>query len=155
MERYNLDAVNKTLTITAGFAKAMQTIGSKEYSLYIRLMDEIPGLAVVRKTHKTPKHYISASGEKSRCNQFKHMTYQNMENFINALPQKEAFMREFTFLRDIAAKVQTNRYALVRKWFVEQFPKFRENPMFYLTNTVDVVKGAEVIEEDQAADDAA
>ena len=84
MERYTLNPVAKTLIITAAFAKAIQDINSEEYALYTQLMADIPNLEVVRKTHKTPTNYRSKSGEVSRCNQFKNLTYENMETFMVA-----------------------------------------------------------------------
>ena len=48
MEKYKLDVVNKTLTISKAFADALAnpTENCPEYDLYTRLMQEIPGLTV-------------------------------------------------------------------------------------------------------------
>jgi hypothetical protein len=146
MEKYKLNVVNKTLTITKGFAKAMATGEGDEYNLYTRLMQEIPGLTVVRKTHRTPTKCTSSSGEVFKCNQFKNLTYENMERFMAALPENEAYFEEYSFVRYAAATIQTNRYALVRKWFTAQFPEFRKNPLFYLYNKPEIVKAAKIIE---------
>lgn len=146
MEKYKLDIVNKTLTITKGFADAIANPGEEcaEYDLYTRLMREIPGLTVVRKTHRTPTAYTSNSGEKFRCNQFKNLKYENMERFISALPEHEAYFKEYYFIKDFAATIQTNGYALVRKWFMRQFPEFRKNPLFYIQYTPEIVKAADI-----------
>ena len=45
----------------------------------------------------------------------------------------------YNLIRYYAGEVQHNRYALVRKWFVEQFPEFRKNPLYYFNNTPEVV----------------
>lgn len=154
MEKYKLDVVNKTLTISKGFADAIANPSDKcaEYMLYTRLMREIPGLTVVRKTHRTPTAYTSSSGEKSCCNPFKNLKYENMERFMSALPNNEDYFTEYYFVKDFAATIQTNGYALVRKWFVAQFPEFRRNPMFYLNNSPTIVKAADfTAAEDLAA----
>lgn len=148
MEKYKLDVVNKTLTISKAFADAIAnpTDECKEYSLYTRLMQEIPGLTVVRKTHRTPTKCTSSRGEVFKCNQFKNLKYENMERFMAALPDNEVYFEQYSFLRYSAACVQTNRYALVRDWFIAQFPEFRKNPLFYLYNKPEIVNAAHVIE---------
>lgn len=148
MEKYKLNVVNKTLTISKAFADAIAnpTNDCEEYNLYTRLMQEIPGLTVVRKTHRTPTRYTSSSGEKFSCNQFKNLKYENMERFMAALPDNEVYFEEYRFLRHSAACVQTNRYALVRDWFIAQFPEFRKNPLFYFYNKPEIVKAATVLE---------
>lgn len=149
MESYKLDVVNKTLVITEGFNKKIQDIGSREFDLYTKLMEQIPGLTVVRKTHKSPAKCTSkSSGEVFNCNQFKNLTYQNMERFMSALPQAESYQEQYNFIRDYAARIQTNGYALVRRWFIAQFPEFRKNPLFYVYNTPTLVKASDIIPEE-------
>ena len=151
MERYRLDVVNKTLTITAGFEAKIQDFKSAEYNLYLRLMGEIPGLTIVRNTHKSPTHYTNHQGERFNCNQFKNLTYKNMEGFIESLPDHKEYKEQFVFLRDKASNIQTNRYKVVRNWFVAQFPQFRKNPMFYLTVHPATVPAADIIQEENQA----
>ena len=146
MEKYKLDIVNKTLTISKKFSKAVAEGEGEEYEFYTRLMEEIPGLSVVRKTHRTPTSYTSNRGEKFSCNQFKNLKYENMERFMAALPDNEAYFEQYSFLRYSAACIQTNRYALVRDWFIAQFPEFRKNPLLYLYNKPEIVRAADVIE---------
>ena len=151
MERYTFNPVAKTLVITAAFAKAIQDVNSEEYALYTQLMADIPNLEVIRKTHASPKKCVSKStGETFKCNQFKNLTYKNMETFIMGLPAAEAYMEEYLFLKNYAAEVQTNGYAIIRRWFVAQFPKFRTNPLAYLTNQPAVVSAAEVADQYEA-----
>ena len=146
MEKYKLDIVNKTLTISNEFGKAVASGKGDEYKLYTRLIKQIPGLTVVRKSHRTPTSYTSSSGEKFSCNQFKNLKYENMERFMAALPDSEVYFAEYSFLRYSASAIQTNRYALVRDWFITQFPEFRKNPLFYLHNKPEIVKAATVLE---------
>ena len=146
MEKYKLNVVEKTLTISKEFDKAVASGKGAEYKLYTRLMKEIPGLTVVRKSHRTPTSYTSSCGEKFSCNQFKNLKYENMERFMAALPDNEVYFAEYSFLRYSAACVQTNRYALVRDWFIAQFPEFRRNPLFYLYNKPEIVRAADVLE---------
>ena len=57
MKGYKLSLTAKTLTITKAFEEAWLDPESEEYKLYQRLMQEIPGLRVQRKTH--PMRMIS------------------------------------------------------------------------------------------------
>lgn len=159
MERYKFDAASKTLTITAGYAKRLNDMDSDEFKHYTAMMQAIPGLVVVNRSHRSPSKCTSkTTGEKFYCNQFKNLKYENMERFMSALPNSSEYFAEYDFLRDYATQMQTNGYTLVRRWFVAQFPHFRKNPLFYVYNTPTVVKASEVIDqeaEEAKQDDAA
>ena len=153
MERYKFDVVSKTLIITAGYAKKLNDLDSAEFKHYNAMMQAIPGLVVVNRSHRSPSKCTSKStGEKFKCNQFKNLTYPNMERFMDALPHGNVYRKEYDFLKDYASRIQTNGYALVRRWFVAQFPHFRKNPLFYVYNTPTLVKASEVIAETEASE---
>ncbi len=148
MERFTFNAVNKTLIITSGYAKKLNDMTSDEFKHYNAMMQAIPGLVVVNRSHRSPSKCTSKStGETFHCNQFKNLKYENMERFMSALPKCEEYFAEYNFLRDYASQMQTSGYTLVRRWFVAQFPHFRKNPVFYIYNTPAIVKASEVIQE--------
>lgn len=149
MNAYSLNLTAKTLTITKAFEDAVATGEGPEYERYMKLMTDIPGLTVIRRTHKTPSKYRTNSGEAYSCNQFKNLTYKNMEGFIKGLPEHDDFLTVFNFLRNYASLVQTARYTAVRRWFVAQFPEFRKNPLFYLYNPVKVIDVTPIIKQAQ------
>ena len=150
MNTYKVDFTANTITITAGFAKAMNDPTSAEYKIIAQIRKDFPEMEIIRKTHKTPSKYRTKSGETFNCNQFKNLTYKNMETFIMGLPSAEAYMNEYLFLKNYAAEVQTNGYTIIRRWFVAQFPDFRKNPIVYLTNQPAVVSAAEVADQYEA-----
>ena len=150
MNTYKVDFVANTITITAAFAKAMNDPTSAEYKIIAQIRKDFPEMEIIRKTHKTPSKYQTKTGEKFNCNQFKNLTYKNMETFILGLPSAEAYMEEYLFLKNYAAEVQTNGYTIIRRWFVAQFPEFRKNPIVYLTNQPAVVSAAEVADQYEA-----
>ena len=150
MNTYKVDFVANTITITAAFAKAMNDPTSAEYKIIAQIRKDFPEMEIIRKTHKTPTKYQTKTGEKFNCNQFKNLTYKNMETFIMGLPSAEAYMNEYLFLKNYAAEVQTNGYTIIRRWFVAQFPDFRKNPIVYLTNQPAVVSAAEVADQYEA-----
>ena len=151
MEKFVFDVVSQTLTITAKFDKMMNDTKSDEYKLVQRFRKDFPNLTIAKKTHKSATSYTTKSGEKFNCNQFKNLTYDRMEKFISALPKNEGYLREYLFVKNFASAIQHNGYALVRKWFVAQFPEFRKNPLFYLYNTPELVSGFAFLEEETAA----
>ena len=151
MEKFSFDVVSQTLTITSKFAKMMNDPKSDEYKLVQRFRKDFPNLTIAKKTHKSATSYTTKSGEKFNCNQFKNLTYDRMEKFISALPKNEGYLREYLFVKNFASAIQHNGYALVRKWFVAQFPEFRKNPLFYLYNSPELVSGAAFLEEETAA----
>ena len=153
MERFKFDAASKTLNITAGYAKKLNDMESAEFKHYNAMMQAIPGLVVVNRSHRSPSKCTSKStGETFMCNQFKNLKYENMEHLMSALPNSEEYFAEYDFLRDYAVQMQTSGYALVRRWFVTQFPHFRKNPLFYVYNTPTLVKASEVIAETVASE---
>ena len=129
----------------------MNDTKSDEYKLVQRFRKDFPNLTIAKKTHKSATSYTTKSGEKFNCNQFKNLTYDRMEKFISALPKNEGYLREYLFVKNFASAIQHNGYALVRKWFVAQFPEFRQNPLFYLYNTPELVSGFAFLEEETAA----
>lgn len=148
-KNYTLNLVAKTLTITKAFEDAVATGEGADYETYMRLMRDIPGLTVSRKTHATPSKYTNKQGEKFSCNQFKNLKYENMEGFINGLPNNAEYLRAYNFLKNCGSLPLTSRYTAVRRWFVAQFPEFRKNPLFYLYNDVKVIDIAPIIQEAQ------
>ena len=140
MKGYKIDFTASTITITADFAKKMNDPTSAEYKTISQIKKDFPQMKIINRTHATPRKYVSKStGEKFNCNQFKNLTYENMETFISGLPNAEQYMTAFNFLKDCGSLPLTSRYTAVRRWFVDQFPEFRKNPLFYLYNEVSVI----------------
>lgn len=143
MKSYKINPVTKTLIISAAFEKSMNDLASDEYALYAQLQRDIPSLRVSRRTHKTPAKYHTKSGEVFRCNQYKHLTYENMERFINSLPKCDELMEVYNYIRYGAGLVQTSCYAAVRRWFEAQFPNIRKNPLIYFNQDIKVITAIE------------
>ncbi|MEE3492183.1 hypothetical protein [Ruminococcus sp.] len=150
MEKYKFDFTTKTLTITKAFVdKAITDPESDENKVILRFKNDFPDLRIKYRTHKTPSKYHTKSGEVYNCNQFKNLTYENMETFISALPNSDELMKNYAYLRYVVGKVQTNTYKLVREWFVAQFPKYRKDPLFYIQNEVKVIDINDFTEQDE------
>lgn len=139
MNAYKMDFATKTLTITKAFAEAAANPNSSEYQLLMQFQRDFTGLTIAMKTHKSPSKYRTKDGETYRCNQFNNLTYTNMERFMEALPDSEKYLNVYKTLRDELGQVQTNTYTAVRRWFAAQFPKYRNDPLFYMENVVKVI----------------
>ena len=148
MERYKFDAVARTLVMSDGFARAVSVVGSAEYKLYKRMIAEIPDLRVERKTHESPTSYKGKNGKRTSYYPTKGMTFERMEQFMNALPEGKKYLEEYNRLRAVAVSgLCHSRYTIIRRWFEAQFPKYRENPLFYVKNSVDVIDYATFLED--------
>ncbi len=147
MERFTFDPISRTLTISAGFARAIADAdeNSDEYKLYLRMRKEIPDLTVKRKTHASPKSYKGQNGKRTSYYPTKNLSYERMEKFMNALPEGEKYLNEYKALRSVVV-LSPSGYASVRRWFAAQFPKYRENPLFYVKNSVEVIDYAAYID---------
>ena len=158
MKGYKIDFTASTITITADFAKKMNDPTSAEYKTISQIKKDFPQMKIINRTHATPRKYVSKStGETFNCNQFKNLTFDNMEQFIEALPNHDELLKSFKFLKYYGGLPQTSRYPVVRRWFVAQFPEFRKNPLFYLYNEVKVIDITPLIQQakEEAAEKAA
>ena len=146
MEKFNFNPITRTLTVSAKFAEMMNDPNSEEYKLVVKFQEDFRDLRIAKRTHRTPTRYNTKSGETYNRNQFKDLTYDRMEKFMRVLPQGEAYLTEYETVKAFAEVVKHNGYPIVRKWFVEQFPHYRKNPLFYLNNSPLVLHGSTFIE---------
>ena len=147
---YIVDFVRKTITITAEFEKAMRSPDDDAYKTIQQLCADFPGMRIVRRTHRTPSRYVSKQGVVSKCNPYKNLTYEKMEQFISALPNSTEYRRQYDFLKTYASGIQTNGYSIVRNWFVAQFPLYRKEPLFYLTGEHMVLSTSDFLKKQEA-----
>lgn len=143
---YRIDFTSMTLIMTADFADQAYIPTTDEYEILTRLKKDFPGLKVERKTHRTPAKYKTKSGEEYTHNQFKNLNYKRMEKFLSRIPNGAVYQKEYEWVKAFATDLNGNGYPIVRKWFVEQFPHFRKDPLFYLNNSPLVLHGQKFIE---------
>ena len=144
---YKIDFSAGTITITSACAKAMNNPESAEYKAIAKIRRDFPEFEIINKTHARPSSYTNKQGEKFHCNQFKNLTYKNMEAFINGLPDGDDYLMPYNFIKTCGSLPLTSRYTAVRRWFVAQFPEFRKNPLFYLYNKPTVLETLSFIQE--------
>ncbi len=146
---YTIDFAKQTITMTAAFAAEANNPERDEYKLVRQLMRDFPTLRIVRKTHATPTHYKNGDGSVSKHNKNYRLTYERMERFILAMSPKDNtdYLEMFYEIRDKAEDMCASPYSVVSKWFIEQFPKYRSNPLFYIDNQPEIIDIADVIEK--------
>ncbi len=127
---YLYNPCDNTITITKAFAEKLQNPNSEESKIYRAIKADNPSIVTVQRTHKTKSGHVNAS---------KLLTYSNMVAYMELLPRAEEYLTAFNNLLTCANITCLSPYAVVRNWFVNQFPKYRTDPMFYLTNDVDVL----------------
>ena len=148
---YKIDFASQTITITAAFEQAMSNPKSDAYTTIRKLCADFPNMRIVRRTHRTPARYTSKQGDVSACNPYKNLTYEKMERFMDALPNGAEYRKQYDFLKSPAAAIQTNGYSTVREWFIAQFPLYRKNPLFYLTETPKIISGIDFTKQQTEA----
>ena len=70
---------------------------------------------------------------------------------MDALPYGAEYRKQYDFLKNQAAAIQTNGYSTVREWFITQFPLYRKNPLFYLTETPKIISGIDFAKQQTEA----
>lgn len=85
-QAYKVDFTTRTITITAEFERAMSNPEAKEYTIIRQLCADFPGMRIIKRTHRTPTHYTSKSGEKSACNPYKNLTYEKWSGLWTRFP---------------------------------------------------------------------
>ena len=87
---FSFDAVSTTITITKAFADKLSDPNSEEYKLLRQIKADYPSLTVCRRTHRTKSNFV---------NQYKKLTYENMEAFIELLVYNNRIMYKFKGFR--------------------------------------------------------
>lgn len=57
----------------------------------------------------------------------------------------EQYMKEYKFLKECAAVVQTSCHNIVKNWFLAQFPDFRTNPLVYIYQTPEAINAEQFV----------
>ena len=117
MTGYNYDAITNTLTMTASFAKKASQLNTPEYNTVRQLRLDNPGMKIEKAIRKTPS------------NQPMNATFAQMEGFIAKCANSEERLDVFEKIKALS-KIQASPYAYVRKWFLENYANYTEDPEF-------------------------
>lgn len=116
---YEVNYLNKTVTVTRKFMDAATQINSDEFDLLTQFSDM--GLRVLvesRKRHPKPKD-----------GKLPLLTYKMMQDYIAMLDDAEDMQKEFESVRE-SSKSRKDRTQYVNTWFRTTFPRYDEVPEF-------------------------
>ena len=137
MTGYNYDAITNTLTMTASFAKKASQLNTPEYNTVRQLRLDNPGMKIEKAIRKTPS------------NQPMNATFAQMEGFIAKCANSEERLDVFEKIKALS-KIQASPYAYVRKWFLENYANYAEEPQFDANGFV-IVKTKSQMEAEKKA----
>lgn len=137
MTGYNYDAITNTLTMTASFAKKASQLNTPEYNTVRQLRLDNPGMKIEKAIRKTPS------------NQPMNATFAQMEGFITKCANSEERLDVFEKIKALS-KIQASPYAYVRKWFLEHYANYAEDPEFDANGFV-IVKTKSQMEAEKKA----
>ena len=112
---YNFDIFTNTLTITDSFAKKASQYNSPEYKILMKLRADNAGLQIVK--------------EEKKHTSYKAISFKEIEGFISKCDNSEQRLKEFKNVQALA-KIQPSPYNAVKKWFLENYANYAEQPQF-------------------------
>ena len=137
MTGYNYDAITNTLTMTASFAKKASQLNTPEYNTVRQLRLDNPGMKIEKAIRKTSS------------NQPMNATFAQMEGFIAKCANSGERLDVFEKIKALS-KIQASPYAYVRKWFLENYANYAEDPEFDANGFV-IVKTKSQMEAERKA----
>lgn len=111
---YTIDWQTNTITMSKKFAEEANHFGTSAYDLLMDVRSKGFDI-VVRKREK-----------RRACPT--RVTYKQMENHLSCLNNPDERLQQLHAVM-AAAKGQKNHYEYVRKWFLENYPNFRDIPV--------------------------
>ena len=116
MTGYKMNFATKTLTITKAFAALAMRPNTAEANLLAEMKNLFPDLKISYRTHYCGKPHP-----------YKGLTYKRMETYIKEHENADELMVAFKAVKKIA-EAQMNPHNFVCKWFLRQFPEYRDIP---------------------------
>ena len=138
---YSYDPITNSLTMTAAFAKKASQLNTPEYNIVRQLRNDNPGMK------------IEKASPKSSSNRPVSMPFAKMEDFISLCDNNEERLEVFAKIRALS-KIQASPYAYVRKWFLENYANYAEDPEFDANGFVIAKTKSQVEAEKKAAAEA-
>ena len=117
MRTPTIDHENKKIRLPKAFAKASGKYGSEEYKLLMEMKKDVPNYDVI----------VEESKRKQPRDNYKGLTYDYMERYIETKENSKELMKKFNELRGISTEYEAimkkASYLQVKKWFLTTFPE--------------------------------
>lgn len=118
MKDCRVDYLTNTVVMTKKFYEKATRPGSPEYELYQTIRRDCPHMRPV----------VKPSSKKKSAARVR-LTYQQMINYMNCLPDRDNWMGKFEQVRHLSES-QTGKYQYILNWFLETFPDYNKLPSF-------------------------
>lgn len=112
---YVYDVLNNTLTCSTAFLKKASVLNTPEYLILKQLRADNPDMT------------ITVAEKKSRRKSTPDITFEKMKGFISQCADSVERLKVFNSVCTLA-KVQSSPYAYVKKWFLENYANYTEQP---------------------------
>ena len=117
MRTPTIDHENKKIRLPKAFAKASGKYGSEEYKLLMEMKKDVPNYDVI----------VEEPKRKQPRDNYKGLTYDYMERYIETKENSKELMKKFNELRGISTEYEAimkkASYLQVKKWFLTTFPE--------------------------------
>ena len=133
---YKVDHAARKIIISKDFARKASTIDSPEYDDLKQLREDFPNYKV-----KPKKNTLNPNKDT-----FKKLTYDVMRCFIATRyendNEQQGFLQQFDKILEFS-KNQPGPYAYVKKWFLQNYPNYRDyHPMMKETEQIQSLAAA-------------
>ena len=110
--RYEINYIENTITVTKKFLKEAGVIGSAAYTELAQVRRDYPDFQIVQ------REITKKQGKKS----YRKLTYEHMADFISVQEEENApaVLAEFERVK-LLSKVQAGQYAFVKTWFLNRY----------------------------------
>ena len=128
MTGYKINFAANTITITQAFVQKANKINTDEYNLLKQIKADHPKMAILHNSRRRA----------TKANSNKRLSYSNMERYINTYANADELMTVFERVKG-KSTIQGNPYAYVKKWFIDQFPNYKELPSINETSVTPIM----------------
>jgi len=138
MKKYYFDHNTKVLTASEAFMEEAAKWGTPEYDVIVRIRNDFPEMTI-EIDYKTRKAKKTDS-----------ISYSQMKHFINQCRDAEGRMKVFNTVYELS-KAQNSPYTYMKRWFLENYANYSDNPEFDDDGFVIVKTKAQMDAEMQSA----
>ncbi|NLO84956.1 MAG: hypothetical protein GX096_05960 [Clostridiales bacterium] len=113
---YQINYITNRIIIGKKFAKAAGILNSPEYKILKQLRADYPECAIE----------LKEIAKKAKKLSYANLTYDAMRTYITVVAgEKSPALRNFETVIDIS-KGQSGKYAYVKKWFLYEYPNYKD-----------------------------
>jgi hypothetical protein len=116
-----INYASMTIEMTKTESKAAGKVGTEAFKEMLSLMQQFPNYKILVVTRATTK---------KSCD-YKGLTYDYMEKYIQAHDEDQSIMKEYQMLRGLTSEAQdaladSCTYQEIKNWFLSKFPAIAE-----------------------------